>query len=335
MIISNISTYNARFDRAVDASIQRAMAAVRDGQSGALANIGAELATFYRALRAEGSDLITSLNIEIQRHHEKALLALQIEHGAMMHSYSLMSDNLDHASRKVDVVNAKVDDLDNKTDKSLVKMGIIDDRLDGLGTKFKTVERAFMLLDSLFHLGTICLVVAAAVVAACVLCVITRALPNFTWYLVGIFATGGILYRLKFYELGRLRTPTPLAIESLPYILGYAQLSQTQFWAVLAAVCFFVAAFLPKLNVYCEETRNRIAVLSCALFNHLQPMHRRKLRQTSAAHSEELYDHRLPIYTVSSAGSPHPKYSICLLQEDEDEAVRIRLASMQRAQSVA
>ncbi|KAF2689827.1 hypothetical protein K458DRAFT_275408, partial [Lentithecium fluviatile CBS 122367] len=152
MVVSNISTYNARFDEAMDTSMSRAIAAVREGQTDVLTSIAAELESFYYGLRAEGSQLAAAMNAEIQQHHEKALLALQIEHGAMMESYSIMSDSLDDANGKVNDINEKVDVIDNQTDKSLSKMDVLHDRLDGLGTKFKTVERAFMLLDALLSL---------------------------------------------------------------------------------------------------------------------------------------------------------------------------------------
>jgi len=342
-VVSSISTYNAQFDDAINATMAKVITAVTNGQSDALSSISAELESFYRVLKEDGSQLAAVMNEEIQQHHEKALLALQIEHGALMQSYAVMSDSLDDVSHKVDDVHEKIDVLDNKTDKSLAKIVILDDRLDGLGTKFKAVERAFVVLQVLFSLGTICLIGIAIVFGVCVVCMTGRAFQSSIWYFPALVAAGVLVYvfnthsffKFEFdFDFDKIRAPKDyLTIEPPSSFISYIQASPVRFWSILAASCFLLAALLPKINSFCEESRDRTAALPAAIYRRIQSFIRSNAKATPSP--------RLPSrYITSYRGddtSTQPKSHISLRVSTahEDQALNARLESFQRAQSVA
>jgi hypothetical protein len=338
MVISNISTYNARFNEAVDASITKAITAVNEGHVGALASIGSELERFYQSLKAEGLQLAASMNAEIQNHHEKALLALQIEHGTMMQSYSIMSESLGAANHMVDGINVKFDVLHAKTDDSLAKIGILDDRLDRLGTKFKTVERAFVVLDTLFSVGATGLLIVAIVLGFCAVCMVSRAFQGSTWYIVALSASCTLFYLLSshhFFEKFKV-SKNYTAIEPPFSIMGYLQASPTGFWTMLATISFLLAALLPKINSSCERLRDSIAALPGTLYSHVQPFQSHKIQSivstTSASNTQSRH-----IRTYQDNAATPPEFGVALLPQIscENSALRTSLGSFQRAQSVA
>jgi hypothetical protein len=71
MVVSQIGSYNSQFDEAMDSSVTKAVAAIREGQNDALSNLSVELERFYHNLRAQGSQLAVAMNEEIQLQHEK------------------------------------------------------------------------------------------------------------------------------------------------------------------------------------------------------------------------------------------------------------------------
>ncbi|KAF1950917.1 hypothetical protein CC80DRAFT_576301, partial [Byssothecium circinans] len=96
--VADITAHNDKFNAHMDRALMKAVAAVKDGHGDTLAAIGAELQNFYQGLRHEGSELAVAMTAELQQYHEQALSALEIQHGAMIESYDVMSGNLDDAS---------------------------------------------------------------------------------------------------------------------------------------------------------------------------------------------------------------------------------------------
>jgi predicted nucleic acid-binding Zn-ribbon protein len=335
-LMGELSTYNARFDNAIDVSITRALAAIKEGQTDVLSSISTELETFYRGLKMEGSQLAAFLNEEIQQHHAKALLALQIEHGTMMQSYAIMGDAFDDAKLKVDDVNLKVDVLDNKTDESIAKINLLDYRLNGLGTRFKTVERAFAAFESLFNIGSICIVVIAMILGICALCIAAKLFP--ARYVLALSAVCGLIYLIDAYRpLQNVRSPKEfLAIEPPSSFLSYLQRSKG-ICAVIAVVCLLLAAFLPKINSFCEDSRDAMAALPAAVYCKL--FRKRTMGKSTLVSSPRLPSHRVHVLQETKFDSPMRQTTRRLwnlaLNEEEDQALQTRVNSFQRAQSVA
>ena len=335
MVISNISTYNSRFDEAMASSIARAITAITQGQTDAFSSISAELESFYKTLKADGSQLAVAMNEEIQQHHEKALLALQIQHGTMMQSYAVMSDSLDDATHKVENMNEKVDALENKTDKSLTKIDVLDGRLDGLRTKFKAVERAFKVLDAFIRLAIICAAATAILVGICMVCIAGKTFRG-TSYIIAILASGGLLFVLDSYNIvENFRAPDSfLTIGSSFPITRYMQASPGKSWAVLAAICFFAAAVLPKMNSFCEGSRECMAALPNTIYERLHSSYIQSITSSKADLNPPLPIHNTPFNDNTST----PRRSAIILRMPnmhEDDTLRTRVESFQRAQSVA
>ncbi|PVI05097.1 hypothetical protein DM02DRAFT_499962, partial [Periconia macrospinosa] len=164
-IIADITAHNQRFNSHMDAAMTKAVAAVRAGHGDTLAALSDELKRFYDTLQNDGSALAVSMNNQLQEYHEKALLSIQAQHGTMIESYNIMSTNLADANDKIHGLAGIVDGLDEKTRQSLAKLDHLDHRLDGIGTKFKSVEQAFAVLDLVLGFVKICIAIALVLTA--------------------------------------------------------------------------------------------------------------------------------------------------------------------------
>ncbi|KAF2642522.1 hypothetical protein P280DRAFT_467864 [Massarina eburnea CBS 473.64] len=248
-LISGITAHNEKFNAHMDKAMSKAVSAVKEGHVDTLAAIGVELKSFHQGLRNEGSELAASMNAELQLYHDRALLALRIQHGAMIESYDIMSENLDNASGKVEGLKYKVVGLDDKTTESLAKADLLDHRLDGIGTKFKSVERAFAFLDTMLGLGKMCIVVILMLCGLCAIFLAGTAFHKVAWSILAFSVSSVVLYMIsKNLPFEQIPIPTMPFILSPTSFIDYLKAPTPGFWALLALSCFVSAAFLPKIN---------------------------------------------------------------------------------------
>jgi hypothetical protein len=255
----------------------------------------------------------------------------------MMQSYALMSNSLNDAGQKAEDINEKLDILHNKTDRSLSRMNILNDRLDGLGTKFKTVERAFAIFETIFSFGTICMAVVAMVIGICAICFTARA--SRTWYIPALIAAGSLLYLLDTYSFfDNLHVPNDYLATAPPLtIIDRVQASPARFWAIVATMCFILAALLPKINYFCEELRDRMAAFPHALYNRLRSSSTTTIKDSTSSFTNlGLPSHHVfQIYREDTPTPPKPQLTFSAPSSHENQPLRIRMESFQRVQSMA
>lgn len=253
-IIAEITAHNARFNSQMDTAMTKAAVALRDGHFDTLKAISNELQVFYQTLQNEGSELALSMNNQLQDYHEKALRAIQIQHGAVVDSYSVMSTNLDDANQKIDGLVGKVDGLDEKTMRSLIKLDNLDHRLDGIGTKFKSVEQAFAVLDIVFGLGKVVIAIASVVTVLFVLP--GKYLYKITSLIIISILLGAWDHGIGWHAPNSNVSPTA-GNSTLPAQSSWAQhininIPSPYLWGAVAVSCFFLAASLRQINTAWE-----------------------------------------------------------------------------------
>lgn len=257
-IIAEITAHNTRFNSQMDTAMTKAAVALRDGHFDTLKAISNELQLFYQTLQNEGSELALSMNNQLQEYHEKALQAIQIQHGAVIDSYSVMSTSLDDANQKIDGLVGKVDGLDEKTVRSLNKLDNLDHRLDGIGTKFKSVEQAFAVLDIVFGFGKVVIAMASVVTVLFVLP--GNYLYKITSLIIVSILLGAWNHGIDWQAPNSNVSPTA-GNSTLPAQSSWAQhininIPSPYLWGAVAVSCFFLAASLRQINTAWEGMEN-------------------------------------------------------------------------------
>ncbi|CAI6320531.1 unnamed protein product [Periconia digitata] len=249
-IIAGITAHNEKFNSEMDAAMTRAVTAMQSGHVDTLTAISNELRQFYSTLQNEGSALAVSMNSQLQEHHEKAILAIQIQHGMMIESYNIMTAGLEDASLKINGLASKVDGLDKKTQRSLVKLDNLDHRLDGIGSKFKSVEQAFAVLDIVFGFGQLC-------VAVVLILAILFILPSVKKHLstISLFVLASVMFAIWRYG-SKFQAPFEIVLPDRGNSTALTKDAWTKhiftpspyLWGGVAISCFFLAAILHHLN---------------------------------------------------------------------------------------
>lgn len=261
-ILSNLSTFHDNFNAEMDAAMVKATLAIREGYFDVLKAMAMELEHVSRSLRDEQSKLAREMGLEIQQHHEKALIAVQVQHGAMVESFNIMRIALDNSHQKFDNLNDKMDLLANKTDKSVAKVTVLSHRLDGLESKIRIFERVLALLQPLFSALGLCLIVAGFL-ALPILFTTGRTLLKLRLFASVLIILTGFLYLFDAHDrLDWLHVPWKYLFMGIPHtFLEYIKDPSAAFLVASMICCFIGAAFLPKINRFCDDFIDRATPL--------------------------------------------------------------------------
>lgn len=269
IILANITAYNDEFNAHMNAAMTKAVEAVKAGSTNFVTSIAADLEKFHQRLRVERSELSATMGTELQQHHEKALLAIQIQHGAMIESFSIVQGELDSANYKVNNLNDKVDVLENKTTSSMAKVEVLHRRLDRLGVRFNSIERVFATLDAVFSFVKVWSVLVLIVLGLPFIVAVGKAIPvrKVAWMTLGCLGLIGIVHVNDYNPFENFQVPrSHLAIEPPLCLLEYIKNPSVDIVVVSAAACFFLIAFLSKINSYDRHVES-IAAIPRTLFS--------------------------------------------------------------------
>lgn len=133
---------NNKVNAFMETSVSRLITALADSQSAEIVRIRQEMQVFSQDMIAENYQLAKSLTTELQQHHDRAILSLQINHAAQVNSYEVLSDYMNDAQ------NAAVK-INNTAESSLFKIDTIENRLDSLSSKAEHIARGLAFLINL------------------------------------------------------------------------------------------------------------------------------------------------------------------------------------------
>ncbi|KAF2626225.1 hypothetical protein BU25DRAFT_395691 [Macroventuria anomochaeta] len=155
--LATVGNLDDKFHAFMETSISELITVLADGQSAEITRIREEMQVFSQDMIAENSQLAKALTTELQQHHDRAIISLQLNHQAQVENYEALSDYMG------DITNA-ANKINHTTDSSLKKIDNIEHRLDSLSSKAEHIARGFAFFSSLPQLVTslICGLVAMA-----------------------------------------------------------------------------------------------------------------------------------------------------------------------------
>ncbi|KAF2130579.1 hypothetical protein P153DRAFT_289062 [Dothidotthia symphoricarpi CBS 119687] len=134
--IATVGSLDNKFHSFMDISITGLIQALTQGQSDAIIRIREEMQLFSQDMILESSGMAKSLTGELQKHHDRALISLQINHEAQLDSYNVLSDymgEIHHAAMKIN----------HTTNSSLTKIDTIQQRLETLSSRAEHIANGF------------------------------------------------------------------------------------------------------------------------------------------------------------------------------------------------
>ncbi|KAJ4330849.1 hypothetical protein N0V87_009659 [Didymella glomerata] len=145
--LATVGSLDDKFHTFMDTSISEFITALADGRSAEINRIREGMQVFSQDMIVETSQLAKSLTTELQQHHDRAIISLQLNHQAQIESHEILSgymgDITDAASR-----------INKTADASLTKIDNIEHRLDSLSSKAEQIARGFAFFSSLPQLIT-------------------------------------------------------------------------------------------------------------------------------------------------------------------------------------
>lgn len=145
--LATVGSLDNKFHAFMDTSIAEFITALADGRSAEISRIRDEMQVFSQDMIAETSQLAKTLTIELQQHHDRSIISLQLNHQAQVESHEVLSgymgDIMSAASR-----------INDTTDASLAKIDNIELRLDNLSSKAEHIAKGFAFFSSLPQLIT-------------------------------------------------------------------------------------------------------------------------------------------------------------------------------------
>jgi ABC-type multidrug transport system fused ATPase/permease subunit len=154
---------------------------------------------FSRDMIAENSQLAKSLTAELQQHHDRAIISLQMNHEAQVGSYEVLSGYMGDITNVADRIN-------NTTNSSLTKIDNIEHRLDSISSKAEHIAKGFAFFSSLPQLMTSlirCLILTVG--AIFILVLLYKVSKKLATYTAGACSAAYLLHFCGIYDcLARL-----------------------------------------------------------------------------------------------------------------------------------
>lgn len=145
--LATVGFLDDKFHSFMNTSINSLVQALNEGQSDAIARIREEMQLFSQDMIMESSHLAKSLTGELQKHHDRALISLQINHDAQLDSYNILSDymgEIHHAATKIN----------HTTNSSLEKIDTIQKQLETLSNRAEHIANGFAFFNGIPGLVT-------------------------------------------------------------------------------------------------------------------------------------------------------------------------------------
>lgn len=193
--LTTVSTLDDKFHSFMEASISELITALADGQSAEIIRIREEMQVFSHDMIAENSQLAKSLTSELQKHHDRAIISLQITHQAQVESYDVLSGYMG------DITNA-ANKINHTANSSLSRIDNIEHRLDSLSSKAEHIARGFAFFSSLPQLLASLVRGLVAIMGAIFIFVVLYHLSKrLATYAAGACSAAYLLHVCGIYEL--------------------------------------------------------------------------------------------------------------------------------------
>ncbi|KAH6633066.1 hypothetical protein C7974DRAFT_392059 [Boeremia exigua] len=140
--LSAVSNLDSKFQTFLEGSISQLITALADGQSAELVRIRHEMQAFSQDMIAENSELAKSLTTELQQHHDRAIISLQINHAAQVDSYEVLSGYMSSVQNTASSIN-------DTAESSLATIVTIAHQLDSLSSRAEHIARGFAFFGNL------------------------------------------------------------------------------------------------------------------------------------------------------------------------------------------
>jgi hypothetical protein len=144
--LSTVSELDDKFHSFIGNSISQLTTALADGQAAELVRIRKNLQDFSKDMVTENSHLVGALRTELQEHHERAIVSLELNHQAQVHSHMILSgfmSDITHAANKINATSGE----------SLTIIDNIENRLHTLSSKTENIVKGFAFFSGLARLA--------------------------------------------------------------------------------------------------------------------------------------------------------------------------------------
>ncbi|KAF3044332.1 hypothetical protein E8E12_008530 [Didymella heteroderae] len=192
--LATVGSLDDKFHTFMETSISELITALADGRGAGITRIREEMQVFSQDMIVETSQLAKSLTTELQQHHDRAIISLQLNHQVQMENHKILSGYMG------DITNA-ASRINETADASLTKIDNIEHRLDSLSSKAEHIARGFAFFSSLPQLLTSFVRGLVATAGATFILVLlyhfSRRLATYT---AGACSTAYLMHLCGFYE---------------------------------------------------------------------------------------------------------------------------------------
>lgn len=193
--LTTANNLNERFHAFMETSVSQLITALANSQSAEIIRIREEMQFFARDMIAENLQLAKSLTTQLQQHHDRAIVSLQINHAVQVDSYEVLSGYMNKAQNAAIKINST-------TQSSLSKMDIIERRLDTLSSTTEHIARGFTFLNNLRQtMESLFRGLFATVGALVILILLFNFSRRLATYMVGACSAAYFLHFCGVYEL--------------------------------------------------------------------------------------------------------------------------------------
>jgi hypothetical protein len=145
--LATVGSLDDRFHIFMETSLSELVTALADGRTTEITRIREEMQVFSQDMISEASQLTKILTSELQQHHDRAMISIQLNHQAQVENHEVLSGYMG------DITNAATR-INETADSSLAKIDNIEHRLDRLSSKAEHIARGFAFFSSLPQLIT-------------------------------------------------------------------------------------------------------------------------------------------------------------------------------------
>ncbi|KAJ4350588.1 hypothetical protein N0V95_004639 [Ascochyta clinopodiicola] len=192
--LATVTTLDDKFHTFIETSVSELITVLADGQSAEIVRIREQMQVFSQDMIVENSLLAKSLTTELQNHHDRAVISLQMNHQAQVESYGVLSKYMG------DITNA-ANKINDTTNSSLGKIDNIEQRLDSLSSKAENIARGFAFFSSLPQLvAALVRGLVAAVGAVFILILLYHFSRRLATYTAGACSAAYLLHFCGVYE---------------------------------------------------------------------------------------------------------------------------------------
>lgn len=133
--LATVSDLDDKFHIFMNASFTQLIAALANSQAAEIARIRETMQAFSRDMMIENSQLAQNLTTELQHHHDRAIISLELNHRAQVNSHEVLSGHMSKITVKAGSFLTIIDDIEH--------------RLNNLLSKAEYIAKAFTFLSSL------------------------------------------------------------------------------------------------------------------------------------------------------------------------------------------